>query len=534
MTTDRLHLSPKHRAEIEALLREYLPGVEVWAYGSRVNRRSHDGSDLDLVLRGPDLQEIPTCQLGDFLDAVRDSTIPFLVEARDWAHLPERFHREIERGHVVIVEKEERVTGGEWQEVALGDLVEIYDGPHATPKKADAGPIFLGISNLASGRLDLEKTEHLSEEDYMRWTHRVTPRPGDVVFSYETRLGEAAFIPTGLRCCLGRRMGLLRPKGGMVDARFLLYVFLGTRFQETLRSRTIHGSTVDRIPLTEMGSFPIEVPRNIDEQRAIAHILGTLDDKIELNRRMNETLEAMARALFKSWFVDFDPVRAKMEGRDTGLPKHLAGLFPDRFEESELGEIPAGWMVRRLGDLCHKPQYGYTASAKSEPVGPRFLRITDINKESWVSWSRVPYCEATDEDLLRYRLSKGEVLIARMADPGHGILVEEDVEAIFASYLIRFKPIESRHARLLQYWLKSDAYWQLVKGQAGGTTRVSLNAKVLIMFPLVVPPDAVASAFAAVVGALRDRLVKSTTEMQSLAAMRDLLLPSLISGKLRV
>ena len=199
-----------------------------------------------------------------------------------------------------------------------------------------------------------------------------------------------------------------------------------------------------------------------------------------------------------------------------------------------MGEIPAGWTVKTLGDLCHKPQYGYTASAKSEPVGPRFLRITDINKESWVSWSRVPHSEATDDELSKYRLAKGDVLIARMADPGHGILVEEDVEAVFASYLIRFKPIRSSDARILQYWLRSDAYWQLVRGQASGTTRVSLNAKVLSRFPLVVTRDAVASTFAAVAGALRDRLVRSVTEMQLLASMRDALLPKLVSGELRV
>lgn len=91
-----------------------------------------------------------------------------------------------------------------------------------------------------------------------------------------------------------------------------------------------------------MTKAPLRAPKDKDEQRAIAHILGTLDDKMELNRRMNETLEAMARAIFKSWFVDFDPVRAKAEGRDPGLPKKIADLFPDRFEDSELGEIPAG------------------------------------------------------------------------------------------------------------------------------------------------------------------------------------------------
>ena len=105
MTFDRLHLLPKHRRVLETLLRQYLPDVEVWAYGSRVNGRSHDGSDLDLVLRGSDLKEIPTDQLGDFEEAVQESNIPFLVEARDWARLPERFHREIERDRVVLVER---------------------------------------------------------------------------------------------------------------------------------------------------------------------------------------------------------------------------------------------------------------------------------------------------------------------------------------------------------------------------------------------------------------------------------------------
>ena len=100
--TDRLHLSKKHRQILETLLHDYLPGVEVWAYGSRVNGRSHDGSDLDLVLRGPELKEISAGQLGDFEEALRESTIPFLVEARDWARLPEQFHREIEKDYVVL------------------------------------------------------------------------------------------------------------------------------------------------------------------------------------------------------------------------------------------------------------------------------------------------------------------------------------------------------------------------------------------------------------------------------------------------
>ena len=351
---DRLHLLPRHREMLLALLREHLPGIEVWAYGSRVNGQSHDGSDLDLVLRSPDLQKIPIGRVGDLWEALRESNIPFLVEARDWARLPEVFHREIEQGYVVLVGKEDGNTAGKRQEVALGELVEIYDGPHATPKKTDAGPIFLGISNLASGRLDLGKTEHLSEEDYKRWTQRITPEPGDTVFSYETRLGEAAHIPTGLRCCLGRRMGLLRPKDGRIDARFLLYAFLGERFQEVLRSRTIHGSTVNRIPLTEMGGFPITIPTDLSEQRAIAHILGTLDDKIELNRRMNETLESMSRALFKSWFIDFDPVHAK-----AALKHHAANQIPRRGDSTR---------ATKATHSDHSPLEGESARQGRQPA----------------------------------------------------------------------------------------------------------------------------------------------------------------------
>ncbi len=275
-------------------------------------------------------------------------------------------------------------------------------------------------------------------------------------------------------------------------------------------------------------------------QRAIAHILGTLDDKIELNQRMNETLEEMARALFKSWFVDFDPIRAKMEGRwrrgesRPGMPAELYDIFPDRLVPSELGKIPAGWGVRTLGDLSHKPQYGYTASAKNETVGPKFLRITDINKKAWIEWGAVPYCEITDKNFDKYRLYKDDVLIARMADPGHGVVIEEDQEAVFASYLIRFRPKHEVYARFLQYWLRSNGYWELVRGRGLGTTRVSLNAKVLSEFPLVVPPRPIILVFAKQIEGLRDRVVANTSEMQILAAQRDTLLPKLISGELRV
>ena len=299
------------------------------------------------------------------------------------------------------------------------------------------------------------------------------------------------------------------------------------------------GSAIPSTSRDDFYALPVRVPP-LQEQREIAGVLGAFDDKIELNRRMNETLEAMARALFKSWFVDFEPVRAKMEGRWhrgeslPGLPAEYFDLFPDRLVPSQLGDIPEGWEVKPLGEISHKAQYGYTQSAKDEPVGPKFLRITDINKKAWIEWDSVPHCEIGTEDSEKYRLHKGDILIARMADPGHGCLIEEEREAVFASYLIRFRPLREHYARLLQYWLRSDAYWELVEGRGAGTTRVSLNAKVLGQFPLVVPSSPLLEVFERQTDELRTRVVVNTKDSSALAEQRDALLPLLVSGEVRV
>ncbi len=313
------------------------------------------------------------------------------------------------------------------------------------------------------------------------------------------------------------------------DPRFLFYM-LQTLHLNNYRA----GSGQPLLNQTILSQISATIPVPF-EQRRIAHILGTLDEKIELNRQMNETLEAIARAIFKSWFVNFDPLKAKMEGqKPIGMDTETAALFPSVFQDSLLGKIPEGWKVRTLGDLSHKPQYGYTASARDESVGPKFLRITDINKRAWIDWNSVPYCEITDKDFEKYRLRKGDVLIARMADPGHGVLIEEDQEAVFASYLIRFCPIHSEYARFLQYWLRSDSYWKLVKGREIGTTRASLNAKTLSGFPLVIPPLDIVEVFANQVNNLRDRVVANTSETESLTNLRDTLLPKLLSGEIRI
>ncbi|MFV2097405.1 restriction endonuclease subunit S [Micromonospora sp. LOL_014] len=176
----------------------------------------------------------------------------------------------------------------EWRTYTVGDIAEVFDGPHATPKKTDSGPWFLSISSLDSGRLKLSESAHISEEDFERWTRRVTPTAGDVLFSYETRLGEAALMPDGIRAALGRRMGLLRPHLELVEQKFLLLAYLSPEFQQVIHERRISGATVDRIPLVELPRWPIRIP-DLATQKRISATLGTLDDKIAVNDRVTRT-----------------------------------------------------------------------------------------------------------------------------------------------------------------------------------------------------------------------------------------------------
>ena len=347
-----------------------------------------------------------------------------------------------------------------WREWPIGELVEIFDGPHATPAKTERGPIFLGISNLAQGRLNLTNVEHLSEEDYRRWTRRVEPHAGDVVFSYETRLGEAAIIPQGLRCCLGRRMGLLRTKAGAIDERFLLYAYLGPRFQEILRSRTIHGSTVDRIPLIDMPGFPISGPTDLAEQRAIAHILGTLDDKIELNRRMNETLEGIARTIFKSWFIDFDPVRAKAEGRDPGLPKHIADLFPDSFEDSEIGEIPKGWIAGALGGVAENPRRGVSPD-EIEPSTP-YIALEHMPKKciALTEWGTAEKLESN-----KFKFNKGEILFGKLRPYFHKVGIAP-VAGVCSTDIVVVTPRAEQWLGFVLGHVSSDAFLEFTSARS--------------------------------------------------------------------
>lgn len=337
-------------------------------------------------------------------------------------------------------------------------------------------------------------------------------------------------LPDGVTAHGSTEYIVISGKHGVSDSRFAYYLARSPEFRRYAIARMEGTSGRQRVPTSAIERYQVGIP-TLREQQRIAAILGALDDKIEINRRMNVTLEAMARALFRSWFVDFDPVRAKVS---PDVPRPLGDLFPDSFADSDLGQIPQGWAPATLGDVTRKPEYGYTASANFQPVGPKFVRITDLNKQPWIEWSAVPYCEIGAAAEERYQVHPGDLLIARMADPGHAAMIEEPVRAVFASYLIRFRPLSNLYARYLQYWTRSPAYWDLVLARGLGTTRTTLNAQVLRGFPLLLPPRSLVTAFDRHVGILRARLVSSVRESQVLATVRDALLPKLMSGDVRV
>lgn len=167
-----------------------------------------------------------------------------------------------------------------WVEIPIGEVAEVFDGPHATPKTVSSGPVFLGISALQDGEINLSETRHVTPEDFQRWTRRVKPQADDVVFSYETRLGQAAIIPNGLECCLGRRMGLVRLDAKRVEPRFFVFQYIAPPFREFLGSKTVRGATVDRISLKEFPSFPILLPP-LKEQKQFVAKLNALAAEIQ-------------------------------------------------------------------------------------------------------------------------------------------------------------------------------------------------------------------------------------------------------------
>ncbi|MFN5894602.1 MAG: restriction endonuclease subunit S, partial [Dolichospermum sp.] len=272
-----------------------------------------------------------------------------------------------------------------WQQKTLEDCMEaIIDYRGKTPEKTSFGIPLITAKIVKDGQIN-NIQEYIAIKDYDSWMRRGLPEPGDIVMTTEAPLGEIAQLDNR-KVALGQRLITLRGNPTILNNNYLKFLMQSFFVQNQLHERAT-GTTVLGIKQSELRKINLVIPP-LSEQKAIAHILSSLDDKIELNRQMNETLEAMAKAIFKSWFVDFDPVSAKRSGRQpAGMDTATADLFPDEFEESSLGLIPKGWRVGKLGDLG-KIVTGKTPSTKvAEYFGGNvpFITPSDMDGKKTIS-----------------------------------------------------------------------------------------------------------------------------------------------------
>jgi type I restriction enzyme, S subunit len=388
----------------------------------------------------------------------------------------------------------------DWKTYRIGEIAEIFDGPHATPTKTSDGPWFLSIASLKDGRLDLSESAHVSEDDFLRWTRRVMPRPGDLLFSYETRLGEAALMPERLRACLGRRMALIRPRAEIVDPRFLLYAYLGPEFQEMVRRRTVHGATVDRIPLVDFPSWPIKVP-DLAHQRMIGALLGALDDKIVVNERIADTAFELGSLCYeRSW------------------------INASRIREFTIGDV---------ADIFDGPH----ATPKKISDGPWFLSISSLKK------GRLDLSESahiSEESFRRWthRVTprEGDLLFSYETRLGEAALMQPGIRGCLGRRMALMRPRQGRvdSIFLLYSYLRKEFQETIRRRAIHGATVDRIPLAELPSWRIRILDSDQHRPLAKLLGALHNKMVLSQRENDTLRELRGAVLPKLLSGELRV
>jgi len=431
-----------------------------------------------------------------------------------------------------------------WSLTNIGKLenegcADIQTGPFGTMLHAKSyvpvGTPVVAVKHIGENRLRHVDLPRIGPEDRTRLARYVL-HEDDLVFGRKGAVERRAYVTSvekgwiqGSDCI---RVRFTSPE--KVNAKFISYVLGSSAYYEWIM-RNAQGATMPSLNQEIIRRIPLPLPP-LPEQCAIARILGALDDKIELNRRMNQTLEEMARAIFKSWFVDFDPVRAKMEGRaPAGMDAETAALFPDGFEESELGMVPRGWKVARIEDLCTSIENGGTPRRKEK----------DYWEDGTIQWFKTgeltdgPLVES-EEKITDLGLSKSScklwnpstILIALYASPTVGRLGILDVPAT-ANQACSALVAKQEYGNLFLFhslFATRDHLQQIAVGAA----QQNISQKVVRDHRIIAPTASVAFAFQAFAARFYALQVKNHKEARTLAAIRDALLPKLISGEIRV
>jgi type I restriction enzyme S subunit len=309
------------------------------------------------------------------------------------------------------------------------------------------------------------------------------------------------------------------------DTKFLYYALSTVAIRPFMS-----GSVQAKLSQGNLNKIPIPYPPAKDTRRAIVHILGTLDDKIALNRRMNKTLEAMARAFFKSWFVDFDPVRAKAEGRDPGLPKHLADLFPDSFEDSALGGIPKGWEPATLADLA-----SLNPEAWSKETRPLVIDYIDLSNTKWGRIEAVTPYSQDDAPSRAQRVLRQRDTIVGTVRPGNGsyAFISDDGLTGSTGFAV-LRPQKNYYAELVYLAATAAENIESLAHLADGAAYPAVRPDVVAATQIVKARPAICEYFSRITSPMIAKLAASDRESRTLVLLRDALLPKLISGELPI
>lgn len=528
--TAAIDITASQRKTLLALLRRYIPGVAVWAYGSRVKWTARPNSDLDLVAFTTPAQQPLVSELKE---ALAESNLPFLVDFHVWDEVPERFHEIIRKEYVVFqdaaVNQVMREAACDYPITRVGDLADSISETHKMQKER---LIFLNTSDILHGKF-LHHTYSVVKD----WPGQAKKsiRKDDILFSeIRPANGRWAFVENEADdYVVSTKLMVIRARKDRVFPKFLYQYLTSTEITSWLQHLAESRSgTFPQITFDEVASLELPLPP-ISEQKNIANIIGVLNDKIELNRRMNATLEAMARALFQSWFVDFDPVRAKLDGRQpTGLDAATAALFPEHFEHGEDGMLPVGWQAAAIEKLC--AINAWTLSKNDDLKVLEYVEISEVNRGNIANIAT--YTRGEEPSRARRRLRHGDTVLSTVRpDRGSYFLAlyppENRVASTGFAVLTPTKaPWSFIHAAMTQPEV-SDYLGQMADGGAYPAVRPEIIGSMKVALP---NEPKILEAFHRTCAPLFEQAEANRAQSRTLATLRDALLPKLLSGDIRV
>jgi type I restriction enzyme S subunit len=434
----------------------------------------------------------------------------------------------------------------EWETLTLAQAgIQLIDCDHRTPPAAPDGYPYVAIPQLKDGHIALNDVRRISGEHFAEWTKKLRPREHDVVVVRRCNSGTSAVVPKGLECAIGQNLVVLRADGRRVTPPFLRWLVRGEEWWEQVRKFLNAGAVFDSLKCRDIPNFEVLIPP-LHEQHAICSRLNAIDERIGLLRQTNATLESIAQALFKSWFIDFDPVRAKAEGREPeGMDAATAALFPAEFEESALGLIPKGWTITSLAERCEVQIGGVwgeearTAKASVEVCCLRGIDAVDLAKGDLpvppVRW-------VTQKQIESRRLQEGDVLVEGSGSfCGRSLLWADSYKelvphtATYSNFVKRLSaPAGPHYARWLQRHLDSVYQSGEVKNYRTGSAFPNLDLTGMLGVTRILPSEALLMQFDSFMRSIESQKVVRIRQAATLRNLRDALLPRLISGKLRL